>query len=106
MGTIRRISQAALALALALSLGACVVSDDEYEEARRQRDDHRRELQDLNLENAKLNQAIAEAYADYDALSARLAVGAALALQLRYTEGLASAAVAPPRSGAGATGSF
>ncbi|MGL4208699.1 MAG: hypothetical protein ACRCTY_04865 [Candidatus Adiutrix sp.] len=67
-----------LILAFFAPLSACVVGDEQYEEARLARDTHRRELQDLHLANDQLNQTIGEAYSDYEALSAKIAGGAGL----------------------------
>ncbi|UQZ89177.1 hypothetical protein C4J81_08185 [Deltaproteobacteria bacterium Smac51] len=77
-----------LTVLLALGLTGCVVGDEEYETARRQRDEYRGQLQELYQTNDKLNKDIALAYAECEALSSKLALVAASDAQREYATDL------------------
>lgn len=82
-----------LTLLLALPLSACVVDDEEFDAAKRQRDEYHARLRDLYAANDQLNQEIAALYAESKALSDRLALVAATRVQLEYTTDLLAAPV-------------
>lgn len=77
-----------LALLLALNLAACVVDDEEYNAAQRQRDDYRAQLQEMYQVNDQLNQEIAGIYAECEILSDKLALVAASQIQAEYATDL------------------
>lgn len=77
-----------VALLLALNLTACVVDDEEYGAAERQRDEYRAQLQQMYQVNDQLNREITGAYADCETLSDKLALVAAAQIQAEYVTDL------------------
>lgn len=77
-----------LVAALALFTAGCLVGNDEYDQASRERDDYRSQLQSLRLSNDQMNKDISQLYADCDSLNSQLSVLAALSIHDKYTEGL------------------
>ena len=71
-----------------LVAGGCLVGNDEYDEARRQKEQYRVELNELHQANDFLNKEIARIYNDCEVLSSQLALTAALTIHDRYTAGL------------------
>ena len=71
-----------------LVAGGCLVGNDEYDEARRQKEQYRVELNELHQANDFLNKEIARIYNDCEILSSQLALTAALTIHDRYTAGL------------------
>lgn len=71
-----------------LSASGCVVGDDEFEEARNQRDEYRARLQEVYQANDRLNQEIGVAYAEVEGLSSRLALAGAADVQRELGEAL------------------
>lgn len=80
-----------LALLLALNLTACVVDDEEFSAAERQRDEYKAQAQALHDANDALNLEIGRLYAECEALSNQLAVVAAAKVHLEYTADLLAA---------------
>ena len=107
---------------LAAFLSGCV-SDKDVEEASRQRDEYRDQLQTATLSNGRLSEQITEAYQACADLSTQLALNAAMGVHTRYTADLgrrrpavetatttsrpaaAATATRPPRASAGTSGS-
>lgn len=75
-------------LILALAGGGCLVSNDEFDKARLQRDGYLRESQLVHQSNDALKREISEIYESCDLISTQLTVLAAMNLHDQYTAGL------------------
>ena len=72
-----------LVMAAALFLSGCLVNDDEFERARRQKEALTAELAKLRQSNDQLHQEISRLYADREVLSGHVAMTTAVALNNR-----------------------
>ncbi|MDR1044876.1 MAG: hypothetical protein LBP33_07130, partial [Candidatus Adiutrix sp.] len=86
----------ALALAMAFLPAGCLVDNEQFDEARRDRDKYLSELKARTEANNQLNLDLTRIYNDYSVLSTQLALTAALTMHDRYTEGLGRPRPAPP----------
>ena len=84
-----------LIIIMGLAVSGCLVGNDEYDEARRQKDQYRSELNELHQANDFLNKEIARLYSACEVLSSQLALTAALSIHDRYTAGLQRPAPPP-----------
>lgn len=66
----------------------CLVGSEEYDQASRERDEYRSQLQTMRLSNDQLNRDITNIYAECDALNSQLSILAALSIHDKYTDGL------------------
>lgn len=89
LGLLARAAGLAAILILTLAAEGCLVSNDEFDKARLQRDDFRRESQLVHQANDALKREISEIYESCDLISTQLTVLAAMSLHDRYTAGLA-----------------
>lgn len=89
LGFLARTAGLAAILILTLAAEGCLVSNDEFDKARLQRDDFRRESQLVHQANDALKREISEIYESCDLISTQLTVLAAMSLHDRYTAGLA-----------------
>jgi hypothetical protein len=92
-----------LALLLALNLTACVVDDEEFDAAVRQRDEYLAQVRELRDSNDRLNLEIGRLYAECADLSNKLAVVAATKIQLEYTGDILAAPARPRQRPRGTT---
>lgn len=81
---------------LGLVLGGCVVGNDEFDEATRERNQYLDELQTVRQNSDRLNQDIAKIYNDCDYISAQLAMVAALTMHNNLTADLGKSRPATP----------
>lgn len=84
---IKRLGGLGSALTLALMTAACV-SNDEFDQARMDRDEFRGELQRLHLSNDDLKREIPKTYASCDQITSQLTVMAAMDIHDKYTDKL------------------
>lgn len=84
-----RVAGLATVLILALVAGGCLVSNDEFDKARLQRDEYLRESQAIHQANDALKREISEIYESCDLISTQLTVLAAMSIHDQYTAGLA-----------------
>lgn len=87
LNILNRLAGLALVCALALVSGGCV-GNDELNEARKERDEFRGELQRLHLSNDDLKREISSAYASCDLIGNQLTVMAAMNIHDQYTDKL------------------
>ena len=89
----------AVALALLLAAGGCLVNEDEFDRARQRKESLGNELSRLRQDNDRLNHEINRLYTDREILSGHVAMTAAVALHNGLTARLrpAQPTAAPAR---------
>lgn len=91
-------------LILALMTGGCLVSNEEYNEASRKREEYSQELTRLHQANDLMKREVTAIYESCDLISTQLTVLAAMSIHDKFTDGLARARpVLPPPIATGST---